>query len=150
MAGAVKDALVVNEMLPLTVPLAKGSKTTLRLMLCPGLNASGGVSPTNWNPLPFTVAWEMVTFEPPALLNVTDLDWVFPSVTAPKPTLAGAASCPGARPMPVSETAELFDALLANERAAVALPAALGVNVTFQVAPWPIATVAGSCGPLME
>jgi len=53
--------------------------------------------------------------------------------------------------VPVSEIdTELFDALLAIERVAVALPVALGENVTFQVAPLFTSIVIGRLGPSIE
>ena len=50
----------------------------------------GSLSPL-LNPAPLTTAWVIVRLVPPVLLRVLDWDWVVPSCTLPKLTLAGAA-----------------------------------------------------------
>ena len=65
------EASLAKATFPFTVPADCGAKTTLKVVLCPGVKVKGTVSPFKLNPAPVTVACETVAFEPPELLSVT-------------------------------------------------------------------------------
>src|SRR5580700_8344093 len=56
--------------LPLTVPLAWGANTTLKLVLWPAASVTGSDNPLKVNPAPVTVACEIVVLEVPTLVRV--------------------------------------------------------------------------------
>jgi hypothetical protein len=55
----------------LNPPAAGGVKITLKVNCCPGVRVKGGFSPLMLNPVPLVYAEDMVTFEPPVLVNVS-------------------------------------------------------------------------------
>jgi hypothetical protein len=65
------DAFDVMEMVPLNVFADGGVKVTLNEALCPGVNVRGAVMPDMLNPLPLSVAAEIVMFEPPLFFSVS-------------------------------------------------------------------------------
>lgn len=65
------DAFDVMEILPLKLFADGGVKVTLNEALCPGVNVRGVEIPDMLNPLPFSVAAEIVMFEPPVFLSVS-------------------------------------------------------------------------------
>jgi hypothetical protein len=67
-----------RETLPLTLPLDRGAKVVVTLTLCPGISVNGIPSPLMLNPVPDTVAWEIVRFQLPVLLSSTDCDTLLP------------------------------------------------------------------------
>jgi hypothetical protein len=92
----------------------------------------------------------MVTLVPPVLVTVSDRDWLFPTVTLPKLRLVGFdPSTPALTPVPVRGIARLaLEALEVTVTVPVALPAAVGVNVTLKLALWPEVSVTGTEMPL--
>ena len=58
--------------LPLTVPAAVGANLTENVTVWVGVNVVGSASPVIEKPVPVTVAWEIVTFDPPVLVSVSD------------------------------------------------------------------------------
>ena len=92
----------------------------------------------------------MVTLVPPVLVTVSDRDWLFPTVTLPKLRLVGFdPKAPGVTPVPVSGMVRVgSEALEVTVTVPVALPAAVGVNVTLKVALWPEVSVTGAVMPL--
>jgi hypothetical protein len=84
--------------LPLVLPPACGAvKVAVRLAPWPGASVNGMLSPLLLNPVPDTVAWEIVRFELPLLLRATDFDTLLPIGTLPKFTVEGlTASCAAA------------------------------------------------------
>lgn len=66
------EPLEVMLMLPLAAPLAVGLKSTVNDVLWPGVNVTGKVSPLKVNPVPLTVAAEIVRLDPPVLVKVSD------------------------------------------------------------------------------
>jgi hypothetical protein len=88
--------------LPLALPLASGAKETVSVVLWEALSVNGVEIPLSWNPAPLKEACEMFTLDPPVLDSVTICDCFAPTVTVPKPSLAGVSvSCPGTVPVPV-------------------------------------------------
>jgi hypothetical protein len=63
---------------PVTVPPERGAKVVVRLTLWPGASVVGMPSPLEANPVPDTVAWEIVRVELRALLRTTDCDTLPP------------------------------------------------------------------------
>ncbi len=66
------DMLPTTETVPLALPLADGVKLTVSIELCPGTSVKGNIKPLILKPLPLTVAWLMLTLEPPELVSVAD------------------------------------------------------------------------------
>ena len=111
---------------------------------------AGRVRPLIVNAALFVVAAVIFTLAPDAL-KLPDAVPLLPTVTLPTFRVAGLTeSCPGwaaATPAPVSDSAEVaFDALLAIEAVALAVPTAVGENVTVTVVLCPAATVTGRLG----
>jgi hypothetical protein len=92
----------------------------------------------------------MVTLVPPVLVTVSDRDWLFPTVTLPKLRLVGfAPSAPAATPVPDKGIVRVgFDAFEVTVTLPLALPAAVGVNVTVKLALCPAVNVTGVVIPL--
>jgi len=65
-------ALEAMRMSPLVWPLVFGAKVTVNVMLAPGLKLRGGLRPLKPNPLPVTLALEIVMAELPALVRASD------------------------------------------------------------------------------
>ena len=63
------DAVETIASVPLTAPAAAGAKDTVKVTLAPGLSVSGTFSPLMPNPVPVTVACEMVTLAPPVFVS---------------------------------------------------------------------------------
>jgi hypothetical protein len=68
----------LKETLPLALPADCGAKVVVRLTPWPGASVNGMVSPLMLNPVPDTVAWEIVRFQLPVLLRATDRDAFVP------------------------------------------------------------------------
>jgi hypothetical protein len=66
------ESLDVMLTLPLAAPLAVGLKSTVKDVLWPAFNVAGKVSPLKLNPVPLTVAVEIVRLDPPVLFKVSD------------------------------------------------------------------------------
>src|SRR5713101_8134721 len=88
-----EPCLLASDRLPCTEPGAEGRKDTLKLADCPGCKLKGRTGPLKLKPLPVTVAPEMVVFDAPIFVTVRDWVLLLPTVTLPKSTLLGAASC---------------------------------------------------------
>ena len=84
------DALEASESVALLVPLAEGAKVTERLALPPAGKVWGKVRPLALNPLPLTVAPEIVRLDPPELEMVRACVWLLPTATLPRFILPGA------------------------------------------------------------
>jgi hypothetical protein len=65
------DAFDVTEILPLKLFADGGVKMTLNDALCPGVSVKGVEIPDMLNPLPLSVAPEIVTFTPPMFFKVS-------------------------------------------------------------------------------
>ncbi len=66
------EPLEVMLTLPLAAPLAVGEKSTVKDLLWPAVSVKGRDTPLKLNPLPLAAAAEMVRFEPPVLVRVSD------------------------------------------------------------------------------
>ena len=82
------DELLVSVRAPVAAPVAKGSKWTASVAVCPWLRVSGKLAPDMLNPAPVTVAALMVSGAVPLDIKVTDcgVAAVF-TVTLPKAKL---------------------------------------------------------------
>ena len=58
--------------LPVTAPAAVGANLTENVTVCDGVKVTGNVRPVTENPAPVTVACEIVTFDPPVFVRVSD------------------------------------------------------------------------------
>ena len=65
------DAFDVTEILPLKLFADGGVKVTLNAALCPGVNVNGVLIPDMLNPVPLTVAAEIVALSPPVFITVS-------------------------------------------------------------------------------
>lgn len=86
-----REALPPAVIVPLAEPLVCGVKTTLKLVLCPGLKVSGRVRPLIWKPAPLTVACEMVRLDAPEFVKVSVFVALSPTFTLPKVRVDGLA-----------------------------------------------------------
>ncbi len=87
------------------------------------------------NPVPMTVACEIVTLLVPVLLIETGCVLLVPSATLPNARLDGAAFSDRLTPVPESDTvAGEFAALLTTATLPVAVPATVGANFAWNVA----------------
>jgi len=102
------------------------------------------------NPVPLTVAAEMVTVGPPVLVRVSERFVLLPTCRLPKARLVGVAvRVPGATPVPESAMLRLgFDPLEVMVTLPVAAPAAVGANFTENEVLWPAVRVTGRDRPL--
>jgi hypothetical protein len=124
--------LLVNERLPLELPVTEGRNSTENVVLCPADSVSGKVRPLIEYPLPVAAAAETVT-EPPEAVSVSVKLAVLATVTFPKLSDVGETLkvvVGGATPVPVKVTVGFVDALLVNEICPEALLADPGANCT--------------------
>jgi hypothetical protein len=145
------DAFDVMEMLPLKLFADGGVNVTLNEALCPGVNVRGVVIPDMLNPLPLSVAAEIVMLEPPVFLSVSVWLWFCPRTTLVKVKLAGVAvSVPNATAVPLRGTDKLgFDAFEVMDTLPLTLPVVAGVSVTLNEALCPGAKISGALIPEM-
>ncbi len=85
------DALLLNVRLPVTLAAAVGPNATVTFLVCPGANVSGVVSPLRLNPVLIVVSLLIVKLCPPVFFSWMVCEFVVPSTTEPKLTLAGVA-----------------------------------------------------------
>lgn len=87
-------------------------------------------------PVPEMLTCEIVTLVPPVFVTVSEIDELLPTVTFPKLMLVGLApNVPGATPVPDKPMVNVgFDPFEVMVTLPLALPAAVGVNVTLNVA----------------
>ena len=62
------EAFDVIVTVPLALPATEGVNITLKLVLAPAAKVTGVVMPLSVNPLPLTVAEEIVTLDPPVFV----------------------------------------------------------------------------------
>jgi len=143
--------LLVKVKDPLAAPVAVGLKVTVNGTLWPAAIVAGRDNPLMVNKALFEVAAVNVTLAPLAL-RVPDAVPLVPTTTLPRAKLVGETmSCPvAAVPVPDSAMVRVgLEALEVTVTEPVALPAAVGVNVTLKVALWPEVSVRGAVMPLM-
>ena len=137
---------------PLALPAAAGLKFNVIEVLCAGDNTIGVAAPASANAAPFSLIWEIVTFELPVLVNTTACDEVLPTATLPKSKLAWLTDkvLTGATPVPLRLSMfDEFAPLLSSLRIPVTAWADGGVNKTLKLVPCPAASVKGTVRPLM-
>ena len=80
------EAPYVMLKLPLTLPAVRGANETDKFALCWGATAMGRLGPEKLNPVPETVACEIVTVCLPVLVTATGLIKLLPTCTVPNET----------------------------------------------------------------
>jgi hypothetical protein len=65
------EAFEVTVTVPLELPADVGAKITLNVVLCPGVNVTGGVKPKTLNPVPAAATAEIVALVPPVFVTVS-------------------------------------------------------------------------------
>jgi hypothetical protein len=143
------DAFEVMDTLPVTLPVDEGESVTLNDMLCPGAKVSGALIPDKLNPVPLTVAAEIVAFKPPVFFTVSVCVWLCPTMTLVNVRLAGVAvSVAGGTAVPLNAVVKLgSDAFEMMDTLPLKLPADGGVSVTLNDALCPGVNVNGVAIP---
>jgi hypothetical protein len=143
-------ALLVKVKVPLAAPVAVGLKVTVNETLWPDGIVAGRDNPLMVNTALFEVAAVTVTLAPLAA-RIPDAVPLVPTTTLPRGNVVGETlSCPvAAAPVPVRAMVRVgLEALEVTVTVPVALPAAVGVNVTLKLALWPEVSVTGAVMPL--
>ena len=126
--------MLVMETLPVALPVAEGANSPLKVVLCPAASVSGTDKPVMLNPVPKTLAAEIVTLAVPELLNVKVCVPLPPTSTLPKLKLEGLPVSAPCTPVPLKAiVAGEFVALPATLTLPVTLPAAAGAKATLRV-----------------
>lgn len=73
------DASEIIDSVPLDEPALVGAKVTVKVTLWVEDSVIGSVNPLTEKTAPLTLAWEMVTADPPVFVNVSDLLLVLPT-----------------------------------------------------------------------
>lgn len=143
-------ALLVIEMLPLSVPAAVGANFAVNDALMFGSIVCGRVSPLMLKPVPEALAAEIVTLAVPVFISATGIEALAPARMLPKFTLAGLAdSCPCA-PVPLKATESVESvALLVIVIIPEEFPAAVGVKRATKPVCSPEESVNGAVSPVM-
>jgi hypothetical protein len=144
------EAFEVMVTLPVADPETVGANLTVKVVLCPAFNIRGALIPLTVKSGPLTAAWEIVTLDPPELVNIADNDCVPPTVMVPKAKLVGfAPRVPAVTAVPDKGIARLgleaFDVMVTLP---VADPETVGANLTVKVVLWPAIKVKGAVTPL--
>ncbi len=144
------EPVEVRLTLPLAAPLAVGEKSTLNEVLWPAVNVKGNDSPLKLNPAPLAEAAEIVRFDPPVLVRVSDKLELLPTCTLPNATLAGfAVSVPCVTPVPESGMLKLeSEPVEVRLTLPLAAPLAVGEKSTLNEVLWPAVNVKGNDSPL--
>jgi len=149
MAGGELGALLTSDMEPVVLLAAVGVNTALNVEALPGAIVNGVVKPLILNPVPVTLACEIVTLALPGFERVKVWELLVAMTTFPKLALAGLAASCGCTPVPVSEM--LVGEALApfvTDTLPVTLPVDAGAKVTLNETLWPAASVNGVVIPL--
>jgi hypothetical protein len=146
--------LLAIVIVPVALPILAGANFTASVAVCDGFNVAGTATPLALNPVPAATTLEIFTAALPVFVNVTFCEALLPEATFPKPTFVGLAlNCPSAAvvPFPVSVTlvVGVVGSLLVIAIPPVALPVAVGENVTDAEIDWPALTVRGVAIPLI-
>ena len=88
-------ALLTSIRVPAELAPDVGAKLTVKAVDFPGPSVSGKARPLRANPEPGPASCVMLRFAPPAFVRVTICELVWPTVTVPKLTLAGATEICG-------------------------------------------------------
>ena len=65
------DAFEVTVTVPGKEPADVGANVTVKVVVCPGVNVTGGVIPEMLNPVPDSATTEIVALVPPVLVSVS-------------------------------------------------------------------------------
>jgi hypothetical protein len=143
------SVLFTRVSLPERLLAEAGVKLTVKAEEPPGGTESGSASPEKLKPVPVSDAWVTLRFAVPGLLMASIWVLVIPTVTLPKPTLAGTTEICGCTPLPLNEivAGELL-ALLTKLRLPVTLPTVAGAKLTASETLWPAARVMAPLKPL--
>jgi len=127
-----------------------GANTTLNEVLLPAPRVIGRLSPLKLNPDPETVAWLMVTLDPPLFVKVACMVCVLLLATEPKLKLEGeTASVPAVTAVPDKATVRVgVEASDVTIRLPLAVPAAWGAKVIPMLVLPPAASVTEELAPL--
>jgi len=71
MVSVAFEASEVNEIVPLAEPPVVGANVAPKVKLCPAIRVKGRLSPLMLNPLPLTLACEIVIVVPPVFVRVS-------------------------------------------------------------------------------
>ncbi len=93
--------------LAVSVPELVGEKVTARFVLAPAASEYGSAGPLTANPLPVTLADEIVRLDPPVFETVSVWLWLLPVETLPKLRLAEVLRYPAPAPVPDKAPLEL-------------------------------------------
>ena len=69
----------VTVMLPVALPVPVGANFTVKLTVWPALSVTGKVRPLILKPVPDAAAAVIWTFDPPELVNVSEIVWFVPT-----------------------------------------------------------------------
>ena len=144
------DPFEVIVTVPLALPAAVGVNVTLNVVYAPAAKVIGVVTGLKLKPVPLMATFEIVTDDPPLFVIFVDKVWLLPTVTLPKPRLAGlAAKSPAA--IAVAERGMVsgeFEASDVMVKLPLALPAVWGAKVTVAVVLCDAFSVIGAAMPL--
>ena len=116
------------------------------------MSVTGAVNPPNWKSAPSTTNCEMVRPDVPSFVSVAVRVCIPPTITVPKSMLVElGTSCPGATPVPDSDSATVpSEALSRSEMVPLITFAALGTKTRCKLILWPAKIVNGSVGAPSE
>ncbi len=135
---------------PLTEPAEVGANTMFNVAFFPLLMVAGTERPSMLNPVPDTLACEIVRLAVPAFLRLIVCEFLLPVATLPKLALDGVAAIAACVPVPLSGMAKgEFGELLVIEMLPLAAPGAEGANLALNGALCPAFSVSGVDRPLM-
>ena len=89
-------ALLIIDTEPVTLPAPGGAYCTLKFPVCAGASVIGSARPVKPNPVPVTVACEIVRVAVPVFLTCKVCEFVVPVATEPKLALEALRSIPPA------------------------------------------------------
>jgi len=130
MASGEDGALLVIEMLPVTLPVETGANCEVNVAFCPAGMVRGSERPLKLKPEPEAVAAVIVTLAVPPFVRVIVCGALLPTATLPNAALAGLALSCACTPVPLSGI-DIGEpgALLVIETLPLALPLAAGENL---------------------
>ena len=144
------EAFDVTVTVPVNVPVDVGANFTVKVVLCPDVNVTGGVIPEMLNPVPDAPTAEIVALAPPVFLIVSVWLELCPTVMFVKVKLVGDAvsTAAAATAVPVKGIAKLgFEASDVTVTVPLNVPAEVGANFTVNVVLCPAVSVTGGVIP---
>jgi hypothetical protein len=142
------DASDTTDRVPLAAPALVGVKVVVKVTLWFAARLSGKVNPLREKAPPVRFACEILTADPPVLVNVSDKFALLPTCTLPN-TRPVAVSVPRVTPVPESGMLKLeFEAVEVMFTLPLTAPLAVGLKSTVNDVLWPAGSVNGSPSPL--